>query len=488
MNSPLQKSWGALVISFAALAVAAQWAVKTSALSAMTQSSNAREEKSRFISFQEAAPVLNSLAALLPEDLVHIVAAGDQARWDKYVRAKDAETRQRLRAGDMDTLANLLLFGASFTSAAVLTPDLLKQIHGAPVQANPIDAGSRALLQRFDDLTSGLAHPGTNERLNYFHNLLAGQYHFGTPQELLAVKQFLAANLLRMLREDESYAAALREAHNLQEAGFEKRSQVFSQRGISLDTALFPNYSLEQALIQARKQGVFHGQVTNVGVIGPGLDIVNKDEGLDYYPEQTIQPFLLADTLVRLGFADPDRLEVTTFDVSELVNHHLSTARERAVKGSGYIVQLPIRSDIAWTAEALAYWERAGSAIGRSTPALKSHAKVPLKYRAVKFAPRQVLHVHPLDLDVIYQRKLSPEREKMELIIATNMFVYYGSFEQALAMSNIASMLSKGGILLTNDALPNGPTLALRPAGSTDTSYSSRPHDGDRVLWYQLAK
>ncbi|MFL6438701.1 MAG: hypothetical protein ACJ71Q_14070 [Terriglobales bacterium] len=443
----------------------------------------------RFMSFAEAAGVLRSLAAALPEELVHTVAANDSSEWDHYVRAKEGETRQRLRGGDLDTLANLLLFGTSYTTAPVLSPELLKNIHTASGQSDVKDVGSQALLLRLDQLTLGISHPGANERLKYFHDWLSTQhYQFETSQELFKVKQFLGANLVRMLREDASYAAALAEAQRLNDNGFEKRSQVFAHRGISLDTSLFPNYAIEEALAGAKTRGLLRSGVLRVGVIGPGLDVVNKDEGWDYYPEQTIQPFMLADSLVRLGLADAHKLEVLTFDISDLVNHHLTNARRRAAQGHTYVTQLPIRSDIAWNPAALRYWKRAGLAIGRAAVPLENRYPTALDYKAVAFPVTQVLHIHPIDLDIIYQRDAIPESGKLDLIIATNMFVYYGTFEQALAMSNISAMLRDEGLLLTNDALPEGPGLELRSVGSSEIAYSSRPHDGDRITLYRRAK
>jgi hypothetical protein len=444
-------------------------------------------ENTHFVSFDEAFPILQTFSAVLPDELVHVVAAADRKEWDKWVRSKDEEVRQRLQAGDFDTLANLLLFGTSYTSTVVLTPELLKNIHSASGQPDPADLGGQALLRRLDDLTSGLARPGTNERLTYFHDLLSQRlYHFETPEELFKVKQFLGANLLRMLHEDASYSQALQEAQRLQVGGFEKRSQVFAQRGISLDTSLFPNYAIEEALRDIEKRGLLTTPVAKAGVIGPGLDVVNKDEGWDFYPEQTIQPFLLMDTLAHLRLADVARLQVETFDISQVVNQHLANARARAEKGTGYTVQLPIRTDIPWTPATLVYWKRAGLMIGRAATPLKSSPNAALHYRSVTFAPRQVLRLRPIDLNVIYQRAAVPDSDKLDLIIATNMFVYYDSFQQALAMSNIASLLRKGGLLLTNDGLPNSPNLALQQVGSTGVAYSSRPNDGDEIRWFQL--
>lgn len=54
------------------------------------------------------------------------------------------------------------------------------------------------------------------------------------------------------------------------------------------------------------------GQVARVAVVGPGLDFIDKNDqsAYDYYPQQTLQPFALFDSLVRLGLAKPESLSM----------------------------------------------------------------------------------------------------------------------------------------------------------------------------------
>lgn len=442
----------------------------------------------RFISFTEASGAIRAISADLPEELVQVVAAGDSAEWDRYVRGRDAQTRDRLHAGALDTLANLLLFGTSYTSAAPLTPELLKQINASSAKNPAGDLGSQSLLRRIDELALALAHPAGNERLEYFHQLLHQQhYRFETSDEIFKVKQFLGLNLIRMLHEDISYAAALSEAQRLTNNGLEKRSQVFAQRGISLDTSLFPSFAIEEALAQAKRNGLLPNHLSKVAVIGPGLDVLNKDQGWDFYPEQTTQPLLILDSLVRLGLADARTIQITTLDISDLVNQHILSARARARKHATYTVQLPLRSDIPWDPGTIRYWQRAGTAIGRTVPPIRGAKTANLKYKAVRFPPADVLRMHPTDLDVVYQRQIIPDSEKFDLVVATNVFVYYGAFEQALAMANLSSMLRRNGLLFTNDTLPEQAGLPLRHIGFSETAYSPRPHDGDRVIFYAQA-
>ena len=57
-------------------------------------------------------------------------------------------------------------------------------------------------------------------------------------------------------------------------------------------------------------------------------------------------------------------------------------------------------------------------------------------------------------MNIVYQRlPISDPEQEFDLIIGTNIFIYYGAFEQSLARENIAAMLRPGGYLLTNNLL-----------------------------------
>lgn len=103
--------------------------------------------------------------------------------------------------------------------------------------------------------------------------------------------------------------------------------------------------------------------IRRVAVIGPGLDFTDKGFGYDFYPLQTLQPFAVYDSLVRLGLAEPGKIDITAFDISQEVLEHLSRAYDRAKTGENYVVQLP-REAWPWAAEAVQYWRSFGSEIG----------------------------------------------------------------------------------------------------------------------------
>src|SRR5262249_29557248 len=58
-----------------------------------------------------------------------------------------------------------------------------------------------------------------------------------------------------------------------------------------------------------------------------------------------------------------------------------------------------------------------------------------------------------------------PRRSVFDLIVATNIFVYYDALEQAL--ENASAMLKTGGLLLTNDRLSEVNGSSIRLAGVT---------------------
>ena len=110
--------------------------------------------------------------------------------------------------------------------------------------------------------------------------------------------------------------------------------------------------------------------ITRVAVIGSGLDFTDKGFGYDFYPLQTLQPFAVYDSLIRLGLAELGKLDITAFDISQPVLEHLRRARKRAKAGEKYVVQLP-RVSWPWAADAVQYWHSFGSAIGEPVPAIQ---------------------------------------------------------------------------------------------------------------------
>jgi hypothetical protein len=261
----------------------------------------------------------------------------------------------------------------------------------------------------------------------------------------------------------------------------------YQRRGLSSDTSILSSFGIEQALKSIAASGrLGPASVRRVAIIGPGLDFVDKRDGYDFYPLQTIQPFAVQDALIRHRLAMPGNLRVTTLDLSPRINQHLQSAHERARDGRAYTLQLPRDRDVSWTAELIAYWQQFGEFVGTAVrPIAPPEARGP-DMRAVHVRPEMVTAIEPRDLNIILQRfnRLADD-QRFDLIVATDMFLYYDVFEQSLALANVASMLRPQGLLLSNTGLVELPGIDVSGVGHTDVLYQTLPEVGDRLYTYQ---
>jgi ribosomal protein L17 len=429
--------------------------------------------------------VIENLREILPAEL-KAASAESASIWPAWIKKRDAEIRARLERGEEDTLVNLLLFGISYTKRSRLTFAEIEKL--AQQQANATPPLLLALQARADDLVRAAASPGNNERLIFANQVLTKRKGFDltSPEGRLLARQYLLANVARVLNEQSGYARILAAARQQGDATeeFAVRSRLYSTRGLSFDTSLPPNYAIERALVALQRRGAFApGSVRRVAIIGPGLDFTDKQEGYDIYPIQTIQPFALIDALLRLGLSSPKDLTVFTFDISQRVNNHLKAIVEQAKRNRTYALWLPLDTQVPWQQDLVEYWERVGQSISRSS-SIERVPELKLRLRTLRVAPQFIRMIEPVELNIVTERLALPDDEKFDLVIATNVFVYYDIFDQSLAALNIERMMKKGGFLLSNNALLELPTLHLRSLGYSTTVYSERPSDGDHIVWY----
>ena len=90
-----------------------------------------------------------------------------------------------------------------------------------------------------------------------------------------------------------------------------------------------------------------------------------------------------------------------------------------------------------------------------------------------------------LDLDIVVERLRLSLEDRFDLVIGTNIFLYYDKFQQFMALENIGAMVKPGGLLLTNDELPQGPGTSMRQAGMTVVRYNNDPGALEAVGWYR---
>ena len=434
--------------------------------------------------YVDAKPILETLRAdLLPAELRATTPVERESAWPGWVSRHDATIRARLERGDEESVVNFLLFGTTFTKLARATERDLARLAVQP-SGTPVP-----ITRRIEDLIAGIESPGTNERLQFARQVVERKgINPATAAGKDGIRRYVHENLMRFSTE-----VAILSATRLNDPTIELHERLtrFRDRGLSSDTSIFVGFAIEQALEAIKAEGLLGANsVRRVAIIGPGLDFTDKHEGYDFYPQQTIQPFAVIDSLSRLGLAAPSQVRVTTFDLSPRINHHLEAARERARTNGAYTLQLPRNMDPPWIPTFAKYWERLGDRIGEEVKAVAVPPSAgSVQVRAVRVRPAVVLSITPQDVNIVLQR-LEPlaADERFDLIIATNILVYYDVFEQSLALANVAKMLRPGGFFLTNNAVFELPTIPMEQVGDTDVTYLRLPgvgDAGDRLFWYR---
>jgi len=434
--------------------------------------------KTEFMPIETAQPVVREFADALPPE---IRGALDPASRSAWVRAQDAGIRQRLVLGEEDTLTNLLRFGVTYTREYQIDREYLAA-YGKSTLVNSF-AENRA-----NDLIRALASPTANEGMRQMREfLLQRGYSFKTAQDRARVKQHLLDNLAHMRDEFAQFREKLKDASPAEEA------HLYAQRGISLDSNLWPDYALDRSLGELVKTGQLKpGSVRRIAIVGPGLDFANKENGNDFYPPQSIQPFAVLDSLIRLGLSDAGTFELYTLDISPSVNIHIARAQKNAADGKPYVVQLPWNSAVPYSQEYLAafetYWQVLGTQIGKPVKPVTVPLKVAdqVHIRAVSIGPEIVRRITPVDMNIVFQRLAAAgQDERFDLIIGTNIFIYYAAFEQSLARANLAGLLKPGGFALTNDLLADKVPSKLELAHTTNLAITPQGEITEHVYCYR---
>jgi hypothetical protein len=440
------------------------------------------------IPFEEVRPIFEALQPQLwPVDLRSKTPAQLEALWPGWVAREDAAIRARVAAGDEDSIINLLLYGTTFTKQPRISE---QQLAGIVVRQRETGAttfvASPVLKGRIEDFMTAVAAPTGNERMQFARQVMERN-------GLNATSETGKVRVRKYLEERAAVVGSAVHASTLLDPNAELVDQVtiFRDRGLSSDTSILIDFGIEQALAELKAHGLLQpSMMRRVAIVGPGLDFTDKQEGHDFYPQQTIQPFAVIDSLLRLGLAASEGVQVTAFDLSPRVIGHVESARARAREGRPYTLVLPRELDRRWTADLTTYWRRFGDRVGKAVePAAPPPSAGRLEVRAVALPPAVVLSVTPRDLNVVVQRlDPLPANQQFDLVLATNILLYYDVFEQSLAVANVATMLRPGGMFLSNDRLFDLPSSPVRAAGATSVVYLEQPGaavKGDRIAWYQ---
>jgi len=233
------------------------------------------------------------------------------------------------------------------------------------------------------------------ERLTYFRSLLpredAGAY----------------------LRKE--FARAMQSLYAKEFAG---KPQYYQSRGHSTDTQITANYAIWTALsvLKASQPGL---KLQRVLIVGPGMDIAPRTGLVDRYPPQSHQPYAVAQILRDLNFSETPRIECV--DINDRVIRFIRNFAHRSEPRLNFQVPPGDREYETWA------------------------SNLKLKLAAV---PRTIAEaVSAEKLNIITQRLDS----KYDLVVATNILLYFDDTELLLAMANIESMLRTGGYFIHNE-------------------------------------
>ena len=103
-----------------------------------------------------------------------------------------------------------------------------------------------------------------------------------------------------------------------------------------------------------------------------------------------------------------------------------------------------------------------------------------IELRGIEVRPEVVARVTPVDFDLVTERWTG---QPFDLVIATNVLIYYDRLDQLLAFDAIEAMLRPGGFFLTNNVVVELPTSRLRSRGVVVVRHF--PNWGDHVFWYR---
>lgn len=400
----------------------------------------------------------------------------ESAAWDAWIRARDIEVRGRIDRGIEDSISNLILYGTSYTA--------LPRVESVELAASESGELTKAVIARIHALAMALSSHTSNERVSFVRQFLARE---GIAKD--SVEAYLKENLLRFVAEQAAYQKKLKDTAKDADpsAVYLARGTLFETRGLSVDTSLLPNFALEETLRAMMAKGALApGTIHRIAVVGPGLDFTDKRDGYDFYPLQTIQPFAVLETVAKLGLGKTEDIRVVCLDLNSAVIAHVTRLAEQGHEGRPYTVQLPRDHRAEWSLEAIAYWKNFGQILGSPVKPLPSPATLSgVEVRAVAIRPEFVAHVQVFDANIVAQTlDLSPG-QGFDLLIATNVLVYYDRFQQALAMANIARMLNPGGIFLANNVLPAQHASELEYLGRRTTPFTPSGAYGDDVVVYR---
>jgi hypothetical protein len=369
------------------------------------------------------------------------------AEFDHFVAEIEQRTRERLREGENDHLVAYVLQSSQFTSEPKIEPGLsaMEFVGGMRLEQRLDYLAGRAktppghipgdVSRRIDAFLQMRPPANGDGRIAYFQDLVAGR---GRPYIIAEYER-----TMRFLYEKES---GQRSNH--------PPADLYQERGYATDTQIETNFPVWTAIsvLKALEPKLATDRIL---IVGPGLDLAPRTGFIDLFPPQSYEPFAIADAVLESGLSTVDRLRIHSVDINPLVVSFFDGFPRRSRKMLSLASGLR-RDQISGDVQA--YFGQLGRRIGYESTLklpgpLASHLSKSVLVRQ-DIADRLTAG----EMNIVTERyDPSPE---YDLVVATNVLVYFSDEELRLALANICSMLRPGGYLVHNELRPQLESLS----------------------------
>jgi hypothetical protein len=233
---------------------------------------------------------------------------------------------------------------------------------------------------------------------------------------------------------------------SLHDKEFAAIPDVYQRRGLSTDTSVEAGYVvyLGLAALHALEP---QRTIRRVLVVGPGLDLAPRTGFVDGGDPESWQPFAIMDALLSVGLASRDALRAHTLDINPRVTDWFARARGAHLRLS-IASSIVARDGVRFADDYREYFVKAGRAIGREQP-LRSAGAGRLA-KVIELAAGVTDAIDGTTADIVVDRMDAT----FDLAVVTNVFPYLSDRDLLLAATNVAAMLSPGGVLLHNEPRP----------------------------------
>ncbi len=299
---------------------------------------------------------------------------------------------------------------------------------------------------------SGVTPPGVPRRLTHFLKAI------DTPGDNVRLAYFS-----RLLTRDEKNVAFLEHEYQrvmrfLYEKEFRGMENPYETRGHSTDTQIAANFAVWNALM-VMKASAPRTKLRKILIVGPGLDFAPRTDLIDAFRPQSFQPYAIADAVVALHVAQANDLEVDCVDINRRVIDYIN-----AFPAGNRVLHLYSEPGVS---DYNAYFAGLGKSIGKPVKdSEKRQLPAGFLERTIAIHAQVAKSIRAIPLNIVTERLA----QSYDLIVATNVLLYFNADELPLVLTDISKMLAGGGYFVHNDLRPvvgaDGDVLQMPPVAA----------------------